>query len=191
MKNNLYHISVPRFVNTLRNLENILYIAEKHADNIGLDQTYFSYFRLYPDMMPLFKQVKLACDNCIRWVRLITDDNPKTSEENIVLIPYTDPVDAGVAVPYLRSRVRKTISFFEWLSYAEIAKIAHRNDKIVTIMHHDGSLQEWTTLDLLINHTIPNLHFHCTTTYNILRHNGVNIGKADYISTYPWEATLI
>jgi hypothetical protein len=191
MKTNLYQISVPRFVNTLRNLENILYIAEKHAEDIGLDQTYFSYFRLYPDMMPLFKQVKLASDNCIRWVRLITDDNPTTSEEHIVLIPYIDPADSGVSIPYLRSRVRKTISFFEWLSYAEIAKIAHRNEKVVTIMHYDGSLQEWTTLDLLINHTIPNLHFHCTTTYNILRHNGVNIGKADYISTYPWEATLI
>jgi hypothetical protein len=187
----MYHISVPRFVNALRNLENMLYIAEKHADNIGLDQIYFSYFRLYPDMMPLFKQVKLASDNCIRWTKLVIDDNPKTSEENIVLIPYIDPVDAGVAIPYLRNRVRKSISFFEWLTDIEISKIANRRDKIVTIMHHDGSLHDSSAFELLVNHTIPNLYFHCTTAYNILRHNGVDIGKAEYISSYPWEASLI
>ena len=188
MRINLYKISVPRFVNTLRNLEGMLIIAEKHANDSDVDQTYFSHLSLHQDMMPLYKQVKLACDNCVRWVNLVKDD---TTSADLIKIPYIDPNDAGVAIPYLRSRVRKNISFFEWLSYGDIIRIDVRADKIITITNHYGSLYSATALDMLINHTLPNLYFHCTTTYNILRRHGVDIGKADYLSSHPWEATLI
>ena len=188
MQINLYKISVPRFVNALRNLEGVLIIAVKHANDSDIDQTYFSHLKLYQDMMPLYKQVRLACDNCVRWVNLVKDDNTAV---DLINIPYPDPNGAGVAVPYLRSRVRQTVSFFEWLSYDDINRIDVRAGKIITITNHDGSLYSATALDMLINHTLPNLYFHCTTTYNILRHGGVNIGKANYISSHPWEASLI
>lgn len=188
MRISMYKISIPRFVNALRNLEGMLIITEKHADDLGIDQTYFSQLSLYQDMMPLYKQVKLACDNCVRWVSIVKEDH---TDAGLINIPYPDPEEYGIAIPYLRSRVRKTISFLEWLSEADIARITHRSEKIVTITNHDGSLYSTNSLDLLINHTLPNLYFHCTTTYNILRHNGIAIGKADYLSSFPWEATLI
>lgn len=188
MRINLYQISVPRFVNALRNLEGMLIVAEKHANKSDIDQAYFSHLRLYQDMMPLYKQVKLACDNCIRWTELVKDDD---TDASLINIPYSDPSDSGVAIPYLRSRVRKNISFFEWIPYDDVNRIAVRAGKIITITNHNGSLYSATALDMLINHTLPNLYFHCTTTYNILRHDGVELGKQNYINSYPWQATII
>ena len=188
MQINLYKISVPRFVNALRNLEGMLIVAEKHANKSDINQAYFSHLKLYQDMMPLYKQVKLACDNCIRWTLLVKEDN---TDAGLINIPFTDPEEPGIAIPYLRNRVRKNISFFEWLSYDDIDRIVGRSTKIITITNHDGSLYSMSALDMLTNHVLPNLYFHCTTTYNILRHNGVELGKINYVSSYPWEATPI
>ena len=161
----MYQASVPRFVNILGNLSNILDKAQAHIDTRKLDDATLTTYRLFPDMLPMAKQVQIACDAAKGVVARLAgveipvhEDNEKTLAE-------------------LKARIAKTIFFVQSVTPEQIDGT---EDKDIVIKRGDKETH-YKGMQFLLGHAIPNFYFHVTTTYNILRHNGIEIGKRDYI----------
>ena len=165
MSISMYQASVPRFVNILGNLSNILDKAQAHVDAKKIDATALTTYRIFPDMLPMSKQVQIACDTAKGVIaRLAGVDIPAYEDNEVTLAD-------------LKARVAKTIAFIQTFTPAQIdgtedqAIVTKRGDKET---HYKG-------MQFLLGHAVPNFYFHVTTTYNILRHNGVEIGKRDFL----------
>jgi hypothetical protein len=165
MSISMYQASVPRFVNILGNLSNILDKAQAHVDAKKIDATALTTYRIFPDMLPMSKQVQIACDTAKGVIaRLAGVDIPAYEDNEVTLAD-------------LKARVAKTIAFIQTFTPAQIdgtedkAIVTKRGDKET---HYKG-------MQFLLGHAVPNFYFHVTTTYNILRHNGVEVGKRDFL----------
>jgi len=161
----MYQASVPRFVNILGNLSNILYKAQAHVDAKKIDPAVLPNFRLFPDMLPMTTQVQIACDTAKGVVARLAgmeipafEDNEKTLAD-------------------LKARIARTVAFIQSVP---AAKIDGSEDKEIVIKRGDKETR-YKGMLFLLGHATPNFYFHVTTTYNILRHNGVEIGKRDYL----------
>ena len=161
----MYQLSVPRFVSTLTNLSNILDKAQAHVDARKLDPAALTTYRLFPDMLPLSKQVQIACDTAKGAVARLAgveipvhEDNEKTLAE-------------------LQARIAKTLAFIQSVTAQQIEG---SEDKDIVIKR-GGKETHYKGLQFLLGHAVPNIYFHVTTAYNILRHNGIEIGKRDYL----------
>ena len=165
MSISMYQASVPRFVNILGNLSNILDKAQVHVDAKKLDVASLTGYRLFPDMLPLTTQVLIACDTAKGVVARLAG----------LEIPVYEDTEKTLAD--LKARIAKTIAFIQSVSAQQIdgteekAIVTKRGDKET---HYKG-------MQFLLGHAIPNFYFHVSTTYNILRHNGVEIGKRDFL----------
>jgi uncharacterized protein len=167
MKLSLYQASAPRFANTLRNLSAILDKAQAHAEAKKLDPAVLGGMRLIADMLPLSRQVQIACDTAKGAVaRLAGSEIPK--HEDTELTPAQ-----------LKQRIAKTIDF---ILSVKPESLEGGEEKEVTLKL-GGKDARFTGLQYLFGHAYPNFYFHVTTAYNILRANGVDIGKRDYIGT--------
>lgn len=161
----MYQASVPRLANVLGNLSNILDKAQAHVDAKKIDAAVLTNYRLYPDMLPMIKQVQIACDTAKGVVARLAGAEIPVHEDN------------EVSLADLKARIAKTIAFIQTFKPAQIdgtedkAIVTKRADKET---HYKG-------MQFLLGHAIPNVYFHVTTTYAILRHNGVEIGKRDYL----------
>lgn len=165
MSISMYQASVPRLANVLGNLSNILDKAQAHVDAKKLDAGALIGFRLFPDMLPMSRQVQIACDAAkgvvarLAGVEIpVDEDNEKTLAE-------------------LKARVARTVAFIQTFSPAQIDGT---EDKALVIKRGDKETH-YKGMQFLLGHAMPNVYFHITTTYNILRHNGVEIGKRDYL----------
>jgi uncharacterized protein len=165
MSLSMYQASVPRFVNMLSNLSAILDKAQAHVDVKKIDETALTGFRLFPDMLPMAKQVQIACDTAkglaarLAGVEIpVYEDNERTLAE-------------------LKARIAKTIAF---LQAFKPAQIDGTEDKDIVVKRGDKETH-YKGMQFLLGHATPNLYFHVTTAYNILRHNGVELGKRDYL----------
>jgi hypothetical protein len=158
-------VSVPRFVNILGNLSNILDKAQAYADAKKLDPAALTSFRLFPDMLPMTTQVQIACDTVKGVVARLAG----------VEIPVYE--DNETTLADLKARVAKTIAFIQTITAAQVDGT---EDKEIVIKRRDKETR-YTGMQFLLGHAIPNFYFHVTTTYNMLRHNGVEIGKRDYL----------
>jgi hypothetical protein len=165
MNISMYQASVPRFVNVLRNLANILDKAQAHAETKKIDPAVLPSFRLFPDMLPLKSQVQIACDTAKGLVARLAG----------VEIPVFE--DTETTIPELKARVLRTIAFIETMTPAQID--GTEDKEIIT--RRGEKETRYTGIQFLLGHAIPNVYFHVTTAYNILRHNGVEIGKRDYL----------
>jgi hypothetical protein len=165
MKISMYQASVPRFANTLRNLSAILDKAQAHAETKKIEPLVFTQARLAPDMFPLPRQVQIACDGAKGAVaRLAGVDIPKHE-------------DTEQTFAELKARIAKTVEFVQSL---QPAQIDGSDDKEVVIKLR-GQDVKFSGVQYLLGYAYPNFYFHVTTAYNILRHNGVEIGKRDYL----------
>jgi hypothetical protein len=165
MNISMYQASAPRFVNSLKNLSVILDKAQAHADAKKIDPTVLTSDRLYPDMFTLARQVQVACDTAKGAVaRLAGIDIPKHED--------TEQTFAD-----LKARIAKTIEF---IGTVKPAQIDGTEDKEIVLKLRGGEVK-FTGMQYLLGFAHPNFYFHVTTAYNILRHNGVEIGKPDYI----------
>jgi uncharacterized protein len=165
MKISMYQASVPRFVNILGNLSNILDKAQAHVDARKLDAAVLPNYRLFPDMLPMTTQVQIACDAAKGVVARLAG----------VEIPVYEDNEKTLAD--LKARVAKTIAFIQTVTPAQIDGT---EDKEIVIKRGDKETH-YTGMQFLLGHALPNFYFHVTTTYDILRHNGVEIGKRDYL----------
>ena len=161
----MYQASAPRFANTLGNLAAILDKAQAHCDARKIDPLALTGFRLYPDMFPFSRQVQIACDTAKGAVaRLAGVEIPKHE-------------DSERTFAELKARIAKTRDFVGSIGAERIDGAEARE---IVLQMRSGE-RRFTGLQYLLGHALPNFYFHVATAYNILRHNGVEIGKPDYI----------
>ena len=161
----MYQASVPRFINILGNLSLILDKAQAYADAKKLDPAALTTSRLFPDMLPMSAQVQIACDAAKgAAARLAGVDSPVFE-------------DTEKTLAELKARIAKTIAFLRTI---EPVQIDGTEEKEIVIKRGDKETR-YKGMQFLLGHATPNFYFHVATTYNILRHNGVEIGKRDYI----------
>src|SRR5262245_43654537 len=161
----MYEASVPLFIHTLTSLKTLLEKAVAHAETKKFDGGVLASSRLFPDMFPLTRQVQIASDaakGCA--ARLAGVDPPKFE-------------DTETTLPDLIARVERTI---DYLRSVKREQIDGSDERQITIKTPRDTFQ-FTGLVFLRHWALPNFFFHVTTTYNLLRHNGVELGKADYL----------
>lgn len=165
MSISMYQASIPRFIYMLNNLTHILEKAAAHTEAKKWDASTLVNARLFPDMFPLSRQVQIACDmaKCCG-ARLAGVEAPK----------YEDNESSFAE---LIARINKTTDFLKTLTAAQIDGSEEKSIHF-TIKEY---VFDFNGLDYLLNWSIPNVYFHITTTYNILRHNGVELGKQDFL----------
>ena len=165
MSLSMYQASVPVFTRVLGNLSNVLAKGAAFADSRKIEPSVLINSRLAPDMLPLSKQVQIASDMVIRGsARLAGVDIPSNP-------------DVETTFPELQQRIAKAVKFVKTLSAAQIDG---SETKKLTIPVGDKEFV-FTGQDYLFNFVLPNLFFHSTATYLILRHNGVELGKMDFL----------
>ena len=163
----MYQASAPRFANALKNLSAILDKTQAHVEAKKIDPAVLLASRLYPDMLPLVRQVQIASDNAKGAVaRLAGVDVPK----------YDDTEET---IAELKARIAKTIDF---VSSIKPAQIDGSEEKDIHLKLGPREV-DWKGMQYLLGFALPNFYFHVVTAYDILRHNGVEIGKRDYIGT--------
>ena len=161
----MYQASAPRFVHTLNNLSAILDKAQTYAEGRKFDSAALTTDRLYPDMFPLTRQVQIACDSAKGAVaRLAGVEVPKYE-------------DTEQTFAELKARIAKTVDFIKTIKPAQIDGT---EDKEIAL-RVGGQDLKFKGMQYLLGFAYPNFYFHVTTAYNILRHNGVEIGKKDFL----------
>jgi hypothetical protein len=163
----MYQASAPRFANTLKNLSAILDKAQTHADAKKIDPRVLTAARLYPDMFPLSQQVQVACDTAKGAVARLAG----------VEVPVHE--DTEQTFEELKARIARTITFIETI---QPAQVDGSEDREIVLKFRSGEVK-LKGMQYLLGHALPNFYFHATTAYDILRHNGVEVGKRDYIGT--------
>jgi len=163
----MYQASAPRFANTLNNLAAILDKAQAHCDARKIDPLAITSFRLFPDMLPFTRQVTLACDHAKGAVaRLAGVENPKHEDTEKTLME-------------LKARIAKTVAFIGTITPAQVDG---SEDKAIVLKFGSREVS-FQGMQYLLGSALPNFYFHVVTAYDILRHNGVELGKRDYIGT--------
>jgi hypothetical protein len=161
----MYEASVPVFAARLKALSNVLAAAEKNALDRKIDPQVFLTSRLAPDMYALTRQVQIATDHAKGAPsRLAGREVPKYEDNET---SFAD----------LEARIAKTIAYLETFSAADLDG---SDDKMIELKL-GGRETRLTGLQYLLHLAMPNFYFHITTAYDILRHNGVPLGKATFI----------
>ena len=161
----MYLASVPRLINALNNLGNLLDKAQAHVDARTLDETAITQFRLYPDMLNMTRQVQIASDTAKGVVARLAG----------VEIPVYEDNERSLAD--LKARIAKTVAFIQTIGAEQVDGT---EDKDIVIKRGEKETH-YKGMQFLLGHALPNVYFHITTTYCILRHNGVEVGKRDYL----------
>ena len=161
----MHSASVPVFIRMLGNLDAWLEKAEAHARAKKFDTSVYLQARLAPDMLPFTKQIQIACDGAKFGVaRLAGVESPKFEDNEATLAE-------------LRERIAKTVAYVKSIPAAQIDGT---ETKDVVLPRRDGTI----TLkgEFYLKHfVLPNFYFHVMTVYALLRHNGVELGKSDYL----------
>jgi hypothetical protein len=169
MSDLIYQCSKPMFVHNLKNLAAILKKAAADAKARGIDPAVLLGARLSPDMFPLVRQVQVATDQakgCCS--RLAGVDNPVF-------------VDDETTFAELDTRIKRTLDFIGGLKASQFAGSESRE---IVMQMPIGTLS-FNGLDYLNGWALPNFYFHYSAAYNILRHNGVALGKTDFLGVAP------
>ncbi|HEY8359854.1 MAG TPA: DUF1993 domain-containing protein [Ramlibacter sp.] len=167
MSFSMHTASVPLLQHMLRNLVHILDKAEAHAEARKFDPAALTTFRLAPDMLPLTRQVLIACDAAKNGVaRLAGVEAPKFE-------------DNEATFGELKARIQKTVHFLDGVPASAMDGADARE---ITFPVGRDKTRTLSGQDYLTTWMLPNFFFHVTTTYAILRHNGVELGKADYLA---------
>jgi hypothetical protein len=169
MRISMYQASAVTFVHILSNLDSCLKKSEAYAAARKIDPTVLVNARLFPDMFPLARQIQIASDQSKGCVARLSgaeppkfEDNEKTFEE-------------------LHARIEKTIAFIKTFKPEQLDGTEERKIEIKT---RDG-MRTYQGLGYLLDSVLPNFYFHVVTAYDVLRHNGVEIGKPDFLGDIP------
>jgi hypothetical protein len=161
----LYDISIPVFARGLTNLSAILDKAIAHAAAKKTDPVVFAQSRLFPDMLPLSVQVQIACDIVKGGAaRLSGVDAPKHEDNETTLAD-------------LKARVAKTLAFVNTITAEQLQGSEARD----IVLKTQSRTLNFKGLAYLTSFVLPNFYFHISMTYALLRHNGVELGKGDYL----------
>jgi hypothetical protein len=161
----MYQASIPVFVRALSNLSHVLQLGEKHAKAKQVTDEVMLQSRLVADMLPLARQVQIAADTAARGAARLAGVEPQSFEDN-----ETSFAD-------LQSRIARTIDYVKSFAPEQIDGSETRE---VVLKTRSGE-QKFEGQAYLLHYSIPNLFFHCTTAYAILREAGAEIGKQDFL----------
>ena len=161
----MYQASVPVFLRGLENLTAILAKGAAHAEAKKIDPSVFINARLAPDMLPLSRQVQIASDSA------------KGCTARLAGAEVPSWADTETTFPELQARIEKTVAFVKGFTAQQIDGSEERT----CILKVRGDELKFRGQDYLFKLSIPNFFFHITTAYDILRHNGVELGKFDYL----------
>jgi uncharacterized protein len=159
------HSPVPALSRILLALSNVLTKADAHCAAHKIDPTVLLTYRLFPDMLPFTRQVQLTCDFCARSVARLSGSD----------VPSFPDVETSFAE--LQTRIATAKTYVEGFVPARFDEAEVR--EIVIPMR--GSEMKMSGADYYTLYSLPQVYFHATTAYNILRHNGVEIGKRDFM----------
>jgi uncharacterized protein len=161
----MYQASLPGLIRSLGNLAAILEKADAHATAKKIDPTVLINSRLSPDMLPLSKQVQISSDVARRGVARLAGVEAPSMEDN------------ETTFPELIARLQKTIDYLHQFTPAQIDG---SEEKEITLPVGKETMQ-FAGMPYLLYFILPNVYFHVTTAYGILRHSGVELGKADFL----------
>jgi len=165
VESSMYSFSVPVFVKTLGNLSAILAKGAAYAEQKKFDPEVLLAMRLAPDMFPLLRQVRIACDFAKGAAARLAGEEPPQWE------------DSETTIADLQARIARTIEFIEGF---DAARFDGAEARTVTLTIR-GEQVEYAGLPYLAHVVLPNFFFHAATAYDILRHAGVELGKRDFI----------
>jgi hypothetical protein len=168
MSIDMYQASIPAVVRMLGNLSAILDKAVVYAEVKKIEPSVLINARLAPDMYPLSRQVQIAADIAKACAARLSGQEVPSFEDN----------EATFAE--LQERIAKTLTFIDSVKPEQIA---NSEDRAIVIKLR-GKDVNFTGQVYLFNFVLPNVYFHITMTYAILRHNGLDLGKMDYIGNY-------
>jgi len=166
----LFDVTVPQFIHMLKNLNAFLTKAEIHGKTKNFDMQVLLNDRLAPDMFPMMKQIQIACDTAKLCASRLSSKEA----------PLND--DSEKTLSDIQGRIQQTIKYLETFSAKDFEGA---ETKHITQPRWEGKYL--TGKEYVIHHVVPNLYFHITTTYAILRHNGVDVGKKDYLGGLPFK----
>jgi hypothetical protein len=166
----LYEITVPQSKKMLQNLLNVLDKGVNYSTTKSFDFEVLLNSRLAPDQFPLLRQVQIACDTAkLAASRLTGKDAPVHD-------------DKEKTWPELRSRIESVISYLDTYSPKDFAGAEERH---ISQPRWEGKYLNG--FEFATQHVLPNMYFHITTAYSILRSNGVDVGKKDYLGSMPFK----
>ena len=161
-----YDATVPAFLQILGGLNGLLTKAEAHCEAKKIEPEVLLNARLYPDMLPLTKQVQIACDFAAKSCARLT-------QNEVPVVPDTEKTFAE-----LKTRLARTIDYVKAFKPAQFEGAEARD---VTFPVGPNNTMTLKGQQFLSGYAFPNFYFHATTTHGILRHNGVEIGKRDFL----------
>jgi uncharacterized protein len=169
----LYDLTVVQFTKMLNNLSTILDKGSAFADTKKIDMAVLLNARLAPDQFNLIRQIQIACDTAKLGVARLAgkaDSAPKHEDNETTLAE-------------LQTRIASVVDYINGFTADDLANAATQK---VSQPRWEGKYL--TGLEFVIEHAIPNIYFHITTAYAILRHNGVDVGKKDYLGAMPFKS---
>ena len=166
----IYELTVTQFIKTLKNMDTFLDKAAGFADSKKIEVEILLQSRLAPDQFNLIRQVQIACDTAKLGASRLTGKAAPAHE------------DTEKTLNELRARIQSTVAYLETFSEADYKNVAE-----ITVTQPRWEGKTLTGNQYALHHMIPNLYFHVTTAYSILRHNGVDVGKKDYLGTMPYK----
>lgn len=166
----IYDITVPQFIKMLNNLNHILDKGAESAEARKFDVEVLLNARLAPDQFNLIRQVQIACDTAkLGAARLAGVDAPVHEDKEKTL-------------PELKARINDVINYLEKFKADDFKGAEERK---ISQPRWEGKYLNG--LEYTIQHALPNIYFHITTAYSILRHNGISVGKKDYLGEMPFK----
>jgi hypothetical protein len=163
----MYSVSVPIFIQHLTALSAILDKAAAYAEQKKIDPSALLSMRFYPDMYSMGRQVHEACRHPARVCGMLADvEGPAVGKDDNT-------------IPELKAEIARVVDFLKGLKPSQIDGT---ENKEITIKG-STSTRTYTGQTLLLNHSLPNFYFHCTTAYDLLRHAGLDLVKRDFMGT--------
>ena len=169
MSNSLYAATVPVFKQMLLALSDVLKKGEEHAQNRKFDASALLQARLFPDMLPLARQVQIACDFA---------NSVAARLAGIEVATYDDSEQSFAE---LQQRIAKTVALLDGL---KLEQFEGGEGKEIVLRPGTPKEKKLSGQAYVLAYGLPQFFFHVTTAYNLLRHNGVEIGKKDYMGSY-------
>lgn len=169
----LYDLTVVQFSKMLKNLSAILEMGEEFAESKKIDVSVLLNSRLAPDQFNLIRQVQIACDTAKLGVARLAgkqDSAPKHEDNETTLLE-------------LQTRIQSVLDYIATFKAEDLA-----DAETIKVSQPRWEGKYLTGFEFAVQHAIPNLYFHVTTAYAILRHNGVNVGKKNYLGAMPYKS---
>jgi hypothetical protein len=161
----MYDVSIPIFTLSLSNLSAILDKAASHEQSKKVDPKVIPQARLIVDMLPLSAQIQIACDTA------------KGAAARLAGVEVPKHEDTEATLAELKARVAKTLDFIKTIKPEQLQGAETRE----IVLKFPQTTLKFTGINYLTNFVLPNFFFHVTTAYALLRKNGVDLGKRDFL----------